>query len=315
MSMRDWKMPALASTVFLAVVVGRAPAQGPADQGKPAAVVDGTPISMAELEAVLKQAPPSPTPLTDAQKKHMRDEALMMMVDDILLQQYLRKNGPQVDPNEVPKKIAELELGLKKQNKVLQDFLKETGQSEAQLRISVLSMLQWEAFVKQHLTDEDVKKYYVESKDFFDRTAVRASHIVIRIPPTASDTERETAKAKLAALKQEIEAGRIDFAEAAKKNSQCTSAPNGGDIGYFPRKMMVEEPFARVAFALNVGQISDVVQTGYGVHLIKVTDRKQGQPSDFNKMKEEVREMCIEEMRMALLSELRKTAHVEINLQ
>jgi len=235
MSMRNWKMPALVSTMILALVAVRAPAQGPADQGKPAAVVDGTPISMTELEAVLKQAPPSPTPLTDSQKKHMRDEALMMMVDDILLQQFLRNNGPQVDPNEVPKKIAELEVGLKKQNKILQDFLKETGQSEAQLRMSVLSMLQWEAFVKQHLTDDDVKKYYLESKDFFDRTAVRASHIVIRIPSTASSTEREAAKAKLAALKQEIEAGRIDFAEAAKKQSQCTSAPNGGDIGYFPR--------------------------------------------------------------------------------
>src|SRR5262249_30870083 len=147
-------------------------------------------------------------------------------------------------------KVAELEASLKKENKTLQDFFKETGQSEAQLRISIVNMLQWAVFVKQHLTDEDVKKYYDESKDFFDRIAVRASHIVVRVPPTASDTEREAARGKLMALRQEIEAGKIDFAEAAKKHSQCTSAPNGGDIGYFPRKLAVEEPFAKAAFAL-----------------------------------------------------------------
>jgi peptidyl-prolyl cis-trans isomerase C len=253
-------------------------------------------------------------PLTEAQKKQMQMEAIGMLIDDILMQQFLRKNAPHLDPNEVNKKMAELEESLKKQNKTLQDFFKETGQSEAQLRINILNMLQWSAFVKQRLSDEDVKHYYDENKEFFDRIMVRASHVVFRVSPTASDTEREAVRAKLAALRQEIESGKTDFAEAAKKHSQCTSAPNGGDIGYFPRKMAVEEPFAKAAFALKVGQMSDIVQTDYGVHLIKVTDRKPGQPSDFNKIKDEVREMCMEEMRMALLAQERKTAHVEINL-
>jgi peptidyl-prolyl cis-trans isomerase C len=314
MNMRNWGLQTLASAAILTIVANGVSAQDPAVQAKPAAVVDGTPITFAEVETVLKQAPPSPTPLTEAQKKQMQAEAVMMLVDDVLMQQFLRKTGPKVEPAEVNKKVAELEASLKKENKTLQDFFKETGQSEAQLRISIVNMLQWAAFVKQHLTDDDVKKYYDESKEFFDRIAVRASHIVVRIPPTASDTEREAARGKLLALRQEIEAGKIDFAEAAKKHSQCTSAPNGGDIGYFPRKLAVEEPFARAAFALQVGQMSDVVQTDYGLHLIKVTDRKPGQPSDFNKIKDEVRELCVEEMRMALLSQLRKTAHVEINV-
>jgi peptidyl-prolyl cis-trans isomerase C len=237
-----------------------------------------------------------------------------MLIDDLLMQQFLRKYGPQLEANEVSKKLAELEESLKKQNKTIQDFLKETGQSETQLRTNILNMLQWSMFVKQRLTDEDLKRYYEENKEYFDRIVVRASHIVFRVSATASDTEREAVRAKLLALRQDIETGKIDFADAAKKNSQCASAPNGGDIGYFPRKMTVEEAFAKAAFALKVGQMSDVVQTDYGLHLIKVTDRKPGQPSDFSKMKDEVREMCIEEMRMALLTHQRKTAHVEINL-
>jgi parvulin-like peptidyl-prolyl isomerase len=76
----------------------------------------------------------------------------------------------------------------------------------------------------------------------------------------------------------------------------------------------VEEPFAKAAFALKVGDISDVVQTDFGYHLIKVTDRKAGTASDFNKIKEEVREMLVEELRVQILAEQRQTAKVEINL-
>jgi parvulin-like peptidyl-prolyl isomerase len=314
MRVRIWGLQILASTAVLAIFANGASAQSSAAPAKPVAIVDGTPITMTEVEAVLKQIGPSPTPLTESQKKQMHMEAIGMLIDDILMQQFLRKNGPQVDPSEVNKKLAELNESLKKQNKTLQEFMKESGQSETQLRGNVLNMLQWSVFVKQRLTDEDVKRYYDENKEYFDRIVVRASHIVFRVPATASDTERESTRAKLLGLRQEIEGGKIDFADAAKKYSQCASAPNGGDIGYFPRKMTVEEPFARAAFALKVGQLSEVVQTDYGLHLIKVTDRKPGQPSDFNKMKDEVREMCIEEMRMALLAHQRKTAHVEINL-
>jgi peptidyl-prolyl cis-trans isomerase C len=309
-----WIVSVLASTASLAIGVNTALSQNPAAPAKPVAVVDGMNITMADVEAVLRHAPKSPMPLTDVQKKQMQMEAINALIEDVLMRQFLHKQGPAVDPAEVNKKLAELQESLRKQNKTMDDFYKETGQSEAQLRMNILNMLQWAAFVSQHLTDEDVKRYYAESKDFFDRVAVRASHIVFRVSPTASETEREAVKAKLVALRQEIETGKIDFAEAAKKHSQCTSAPNGGDIGYFPRKMAVEEPFARAAFALNVGQMSDVVQTDYGFHLIKVTDRKPGQPSDFTKIKDEVREMCIEEMRMALLAQQRKVAHVEVNL-
>jgi parvulin-like peptidyl-prolyl isomerase len=314
MRARIWGLQMLASTAVLAILATGARAQNQAAPAKPVAIVDGTPITMAEVEAVLKQIGPSPTPLTEAQKKQMHMEAIGMLIDDLLMQQFLRKNGPQLEANEVSKKLAELDESLKKQNKTIQDFLKESGQSEAQLRTNILNMLQWSTFVKQRLTDEDVKRYYEENKEYFDRIVVRASHIVFRVSAAASDTEREAVRAKLAALRQEIESGKIDFAEAAKKYSQCASAPSGGDIGYFPRKMTVEEPFAKAAFALKVGQMSDIVQTDYGLHLIKVTDRKPGQPSDFNKMKDEVREMCIEEMRLALLSQQRKAAHVEINL-
>jgi peptidyl-prolyl cis-trans isomerase C len=313
MRARSWLVQSLASLATLAILVNGAAAQlRPAP--KPAAVVDGTAITVAEVESVLKQAGPTATPLTEAQRKQLQVEAVSALIDDLLMEKFLRKNGPRVDAAEINKKVAELQGSLKQQGKTLADFYKESGQSEAQLRTNVVNMLQWTAYVREHLTESDVQRYYEDNRDFFDRVSVRSSHIVLRIPSSASPGEREQIRARLQALRQEIVSGKIDFAEAAKKYSQCTSAPGGGDIGYFPRKLAVEEAFARAAFALKVGEVSDVIETDYGLHLIKVTDRKPGQPSDYNKIKDEVRELCIEEMRLAVLAQQRKAAHIEINL-
>ena len=126
--------------------------------------------------------------------------------------------------------------------------------------------------------------------------------------------ECQAAYAKLQDIRQQMLAGKITFADAAKTYSQSSDAAGGGDIGYFPRKWAVEESFARAAFALEKNQVSDVVQTDFGLHLILVTDRKAGQPSDFNMIKDEVRETAAEEMRLNILVEHRKLAKIIVNL-
>lgn len=314
MRARSWLVQSLASLAVLAILVNGASAQPVRPATKPAAVVDGTTISMAEVENVMKQAGPTATPLTDMQRKQLQLEAVGMLIDDVLMEQFLKQHAPQISVAEVEKKVAELTASLKQQSKSLDDFCKESDQSEAQLRTNILNMLRWAAYVKEHLTEADLQRFYEGSRDFFDRVAVRASHIVLRISSGASPGEREQIRARLQALRQEIVSGKTDFAEAAKKFSQCTSAANGGDVGYFPRKLAVEEAFAKAAFALKVGDISNVVETDYGMHLIKVTDRKPGQPSEYAKIKDEVRELCIEEMRLAVVAQQRKTAHIEIYL-
>jgi parvulin-like peptidyl-prolyl isomerase len=307
-----YKLQQNAATALILVAMGNwAFAQTP----KPAAVVNGTAITVAEVEAVLKQASPSATPLTEMQKKQMRMEALGMLIDDQLMEQFLRKNGPHIGPDEVNRRFAELEAAQKKQGKTMEAFYKETGQNEVQLRINLLNMIQWANYVKEHLTEADVKRFYDESRDFFDRVSVRASHIVIRIQRAAPENEKQVVRAKLQEIRQQIVSGAVDFAQAAKKHSQDSTAPSGGDIGFFPRKFAVDESFAQAAFALKPGEVSQIVETDYGMHLIKVTERKPGLTSDYTKIKEEVREFCIEEMRLHLLNDQRKAAKVEINMQ
>jgi peptidyl-prolyl cis-trans isomerase C len=301
-------------TGLVAVLVGTAALRAQTD-AKPAAVVNGEAISADEIELVLKHAgPPPATPLTQQQKRQQQLEVLGMLIDDKLVEQYLRKQGAKVDPAEVDKQLAEMVKNLQQQNKTLADFCRESGQSEADVRKNITLMLQWNEYVKGRYSDADVKRYYDDYKDFFDQVRVRASHIVIRVAGGSGDAEAQQVRQKLAGLRQEILAGKLDFAEAAKTHSQCPSAPNGGDIGFFTRKWMVDENFARTAFGLKVGDVSEVIQTDFGFHLIKVTGREPGQPSDFEKIKEEVKEFYVEELRMQLINQQRKAAQIEINI-
>jgi peptidyl-prolyl cis-trans isomerase C len=321
-----WMGQGLASVVAVAVLVGVAGAQAPRSPAvanpppKVAAVVNGESITMADVEMVLKREPTS-TELTALQRRQRELDALQLLIDDLLMQQFLRKNCARVEPAEVDKQLAELVETLKKNGATLQDFLREHVMTEAQLRNDTANMLMWTHYAQGHVADADVKRYYDENKDFFDQVTVRASHIVLRVSasgdPAKVATEREAARAKLVALRQDIVAGKLDFAEAAKKHSQCSTAPSGGDLGYFRRKWMLEENLAKTAFALKVGEVSDVVQTDYGLHLLKVTDRKAGQPSTYEKIKDDVREFYIEELRQNLLAQQRKQyeSQIRINLQ
>ena len=90
---------------------------------------------------------------------------------------------------------------------------------------------------------------------------VRASHILVKTRPEAVK------------IKKEIESGQISFEDAAREYSLCPSGQNGGDLGYFNRKQMVQQ-FSDTAFDLKVGKISDPVGTKFGWHIIKTTAKR-----------------------------------------
>jgi parvulin-like peptidyl-prolyl isomerase len=255
--------------------------------------------------------PTKPSP-TEAQQKQVRQEALDMLIDDVLVRQYLSQHMPKVTQAEFTKELDALKASLKTRGINFQDFLRDTHQDESHLRLDIVKKLQWESYVNHHATEEALKKYYEQNRDFYDRVTVQASHILFRLPPTASDSEKAEARAKLLALRQQIMTGQIDFAEAAKKYSQCQTAASGGDIGSFLRKWVVDDRIATAAFALKVGEVSDVVETDLGLHLIKVTGRKPGQPSKFDAIKAEVRENFAMELWHDLLVQQRKIAKIEI---
>ena len=155
------------------------------------------------------------------------------------------------------------------------------------------------------ITDEQVRAYYDQSPDLYSTTQIQASHILVKDEATARE------------ILAEVKAHPEKFADLAReKSTDTTSAKKGGDLGIFGQGRMVPE-FERAAFALKPGEISDVVKTQYGYHIITVTDRKEGERRPFDQVKEQIRATLrtkgLQEQVQAHLETLKKEAGLQIN--
>ena len=279
-----------------------------------AAVVNGEEIRLERVDAYIKSKL-AVIPVTDGQRKQLRGEVLSNQIDDLVLKQFLAKHAPKVEPAEIETQLAAFQESLGRKGKTLAAYLKETQQTEAELVESWTLTLQLDGHVKKTVAEEQLKQFYDKNKDYFDRVEVKASHIMLRVGLKTTPVERATVKEKLQALRADIAAGKVAFAAAAKKHSQCPSAAEGGDLGLLPRKGgLMDEAFTRAAFALKPGEISSVVESEFGMHLIQVSERKPGKPSRYEKCLEEVREAYTDDYRIELIAKLRKEASVQITL-
>jgi parvulin-like peptidyl-prolyl isomerase len=311
MAMRTWALRVgchLACAVLVALLAGDVLAQSPPPGTRAVAFVNGEPITLAEVDAILKARPLLSLKLSESERRELQKEALDMLIDDLLVQQFLRKNAPPAQPAQVNQKLKELLDALKTQGQTLNEYCRETAQTEAQVRTNIVNMLQRNAYLDSHLSEPAVRKYYEDNRDFFDEVTVHASHILLRVKPDTPAAERTAAEARIQAIRREIAVGKLDFAEAARQFSQCSSASRGGDLGYLQRRGAAEESFARMVFALKPGEISAVVETASGLHLIKVTDRKAGPPADFKQREGTVRAFAGEEMLRNILVQQRHDA-------
>ena len=194
-------------------------------------------------------------------------------------------------------------------------MLAEGNSSIEDFRTMLTWQLGWEKYIKAVATDAALKKFADDHKDVFTRAQVRAGHILLLVPADAPATAREAARQKLLGIKQQVEAGKISFADAANKYSEDDAnkaTPNGGDLGYFTRKGQFIEKFAASAFAMQKGQISDPVETEYGLHLIQVTDRKPGVPFDFEQNRAAVLNQFMSDLQERIITSERKAAKIEV---
>ncbi len=280
-----------------------------------AASVNGEKILVGEIRKVLDQRP-YPVSLTEEQKKQLRHSALDVLIDDALMRQYLAKHVPQVSQADFNKEVQELDEALKKQGKTRQMFMTESGQSEDQLRRDIVSRLQWKALLMRFYPDDKARSYYDANKVFFDKVFVRASHILIKLPATPTKEQRDQAVQRMLVWRQDIVTGKAKFEDLAKQYSQCPTKDKGGDIGPFPYKFVVVPEFAKAAFSMKEGEISDVVQTVFGLHLIKVTERGKAEPSTYEGLKDTVREVYAqdEELYGRILADLRKKGEIKVQM-
>lgn len=159
-------------------------------------------------------------------------------------------------------------------------------QTPEQARVEYV-MLSAEALLPQVAVDDaEVKKYYEEHQPEFGTQEQRqAAHILITVSPQAPDADKQAAKAKAEQVLQQVKQAPGKFAELAKQYSQDPgSAANGGDLGVFGRGMMVK-PFEDAAFQLKPGEISGLVQSDFGFHIIKLLAIKPAKVQALNEVK------------------------------
>ena len=276
--------------------------------------VNGDPITLAEVDAALKARLPS-APLTASQRRELRRAILEDLVEDKLLRQFLSKNAPKVEAVELDAQLATLKASLIKENCTYEEYLRRSNQTESQLREDWSVRIQLANYVKQIATDEKLKAYHAANRDHFDKVEVRVSHILIRIGRDATQVDRAGARENLLRIRTEISSGRMSFSSAARKYSQCATGLNNGDLGFIRRRGLPEdEPLARAAFALSVGEMSDVIESERGFHLLMVAVRKPGTPSVLEQCIGEVLEAFAEDTRGELVKKLRKENSVRIML-
>lgn len=163
------------------------------------------------------------------------------------------------------------------------------------------------------VTDADVKTFYDQNPDKFKRPEqVRASHILFK---TDGDAAAKTkARAAAETVLKEAKGGK-DFGALAKQHSSDGSASQGGDLGFFEKERMVSE-FSNAAFAMLPGQISEIVESQFGYHIIKVTDRKAPETIALDEVAPQVKQYLTQQRRKertdAFVKQLRSKAKIEV---
>ena len=267
-----------------------------------------------ELEKMAAKTAQLPPGFAEQYKKQLKQQAVENLVVEQLLDAEVKRAKIDVTEEDVMGQIGKIASGQSPPLS-LDDFKKkieEYGRSFDELKQQIRKGLGYQKLMESQLegkikvAEEDAKKYYSENQQEFQTPdQVRASHILIDLKPTAANADpnqaKVQAKAKAQNLLEQVKGG-ADFAELAKTNSACPSSAKGGDLGFFGRGDMVE-PFEKAAFSLEPGQTSDVVETKFGYHIIKVTDRKSAGITTFEQAKETIINQLTQKKRIELAGE------------
>lgn len=285
-----------------------APAKAAVDPEKTIVTVNGKEIKEkaiapeinARLEAQVQKMAAMGWPMNEEtremMREQMRDSVVDMMIEKQLINETLKAKKIEVKDADVDARFDEM----------VQEFVKESGKKAEDVDAELAKMGVTRANIKEQIrlqtgieklfeadpsykavSDEDARKFYDESPQNFQHPEqVQASHILIKVDQNADEATRKAAKTKCEDLLKKVKAGG-DFAALAKENSDCPSKEKGGDLGMFEKGKMVK-PFEDAAFAMKVGDVSDIVETQFGYHIIKLTNKQEARTDSFADVKPKI---------------------------
>ncbi|MDD5722960.1 MAG: peptidylprolyl isomerase [Syntrophales bacterium] len=282
--------------VIMAVTLFAAQACKKGDASPPegaVAVVNGAIITQddfnTELTMMKKQFADADQP-DNEQLAKIKEDILESLIARQVLYQESQEKGIEVDDVTLNSQFEKIKTRFPKEDG-FKGMLEEMHLTEDALKAKVREGMIIQKLIDREITglievsDEEVKEYYDKNPALFKQPEkMQASHILIKVEPEGGETKKADALKEIKKVQSELKEGG-NFAELAKKYSQCPSSANGGDLGYFARGQMVK-PFEDAAFLLKKGEVSDIVETSFGYHLIQAGDRKPETVIDYKDVKD-----------------------------
>ncbi len=286
------------------------------------AVVNGTIVTDDDLEAelsIVKKQIPNVDKMEEAQLASIRKEVLENFISREVLYQESQAKGIDVADGSVEEKLDM----VKKQfpdEEGFRSMLEEMQLTETTIKpllrkgLAIQKLIDEEVTDRVEISDKEAKEYYDKNPDLFKQPEkLHASHILIKVEPEGDEGKKVEGRKEIERIQKELKDGG-DFAELAKKYSQCPSGPEGGDLGFFSRGQMVEA-FEKAAFSLNPGEVSDIVETNFGYHLIKAGERQPETKTDYSEVKDKLsdylKRMKVGEETNGYVEKLKKKAKIE----
>jgi peptidyl-prolyl cis-trans isomerase C len=294
----------------------------------PIATVNGSPVSKGEYDRALQAYLRNVARVTGGMQgqvkepsEQMKADVLEQLVDRELLYQESKKFPWDKSAEETTAELEKIKARFPDEA-AFQKALASDNLTEAALKdlvgrqVSVRHYVGEEISPKVKVTDEDVAKFYKENEDKFAMPEqVHCSHILIRVAEDAKAEEKDAARKKTEAIRERCVKGE-DFAALAKELSEDPgSAAKGGDLGFFAKQQMVA-PFADAAFALKPDEISPVVETRFGYHIIKLHERKAASKRSLDEVKDQIQgylqTQALDQAVQAKVQELKANAKIDV---
>lgn len=277
--------------------------------GKVVATVNGVQLTDADLDQEVQKLLPSYRGVHGAVAKEkmekVRDDAMKTLVEMELYYQDAVAKGMKLSDAELKSEIAALSRRYKSEKDFTASVANAGFTPEAFARFverNILSqrILAREVTDKAIVTDQQAKTYYEQNVSRFNKPQeYRASHILVKVEPTSIEEERVAARKKAEGILKRIKDGG-DFAVVAGEESDDLTRIKGGDIGYFHEGQALPE-FDEVLPKMAVGEVSKVLETIYGFHIIKLTDKRAPRQMPFGEIKDRIKSELVEVEKKRLL--------------
>ncbi len=314
----------LIAAVLLSLVglIGRSEAIEP--KATIVAEVNKVSIPLTRLESERQIAHIEGTALDPEARRRLDRSILDRLIEREVLLQEADKLKVEIPDEEIKKTVVEFRKQFPEEQDY-QNYLKQFGVDEPKLKEGVRAdfrvrrLLEQEVFSTLSVSEETLRREYERRKEALgEPEEVRARHIFFRIPKNAEQTAVAALLAQAEDVRTQVLSDPTKFASLAKKYSDGPAQRSGGELGYFTRAQM-PKAFSEAAFSLKIGEVSPVVQTETGLHLIMLEARRGGKSRTFEELRGPLgAELLAELKRKALeqyLRELRSRSKVVVYLK